>query len=634
MYIVDVVALVFLPRNQDQILSYYHDEFLNKGSVVEIYLSKRKIKAIVLDCQSLENRKLTFKKGVDFGLKNISKVLDLEPEISSWQLKIASYLYSYYYTPLGIAIKSVLPPFWGKRGYKITTEKEYSISKEDSVSIFVSFKNSGAKNHAQDFEKEIEVQLKNGKQIFFMVPEKSFLKYFVRAYEKFKPQIISGDTKNKEFYETWQKVESQEYKFILGTRTGLFLPFTNLGLIIVDDESNEAYKSDMTPRYYAPDLALEIAKMRRARVVFTSIVPRLETFYLRSPSSFDLVSKSNVEIVDMSREMKDGNFSAISRELKDAILYSTANNKKIILYVPRRGHANFVLCSDCWRSLKCQNCDSVLVPHKYPAEILLCHRCGKAQQKPKTCPSCGSYGLKNKGIGIEKVAEEIGRLGRYNNIGNIKILILDADKATTEKEELEIIDKFSNSNSILLTTQKIFSYKYSIFTDFIGVINADALIHIPDFRAEESIFRQLFTLANMTNKLIIQTYNPTEKAIIDTASWSPENFMNQELENRQTLLYPPYSKFVKLSYGDKDFTKAKNEAGFVYHKVSEEIRSQKWEQYFEVMGPSAGYVSREKSRYIWNIILKIKGNDIKKRNWLLQMASSKWQIDVDPKSII
>jgi len=397
MYVLDVIPLALLPRPQAQILSYFHTAHLPRGAVVEVALRRRKVQAVIIGSDTVKVRRIILRKDASFELKNISRVINPISQVTRWQFEIAQHIATQYYTPLGTSLKTVLPPFWNKRGYSII-------------------------NAATDKKK--------GKQKFILCAEQTKVKYFAKKYKNQNPLTISSSTKNKNYYEIWNAIQNGSAELIIGTRVGLFLPYQNLESITVDDESNNMYKSDMTPRYNAADLAQYIAKLHGAEVIYEVVVPRLDSpmqtrFFVHSGSSpsparlrMDEVQaggshkkslrgrvqslKKPPKIVDMIREIKDANFSIFSRHLKDALMTTREKNQNIILYIPRRGHANFILCQTCGKTLTCPNCSTSLVLHATDEKHLRCHHCDYQQQKPKTCPNCKGYSLKPKGIGIQK----------------------------------------------------------------------------------------------------------------------------------------------------------------------------------------------------------------------------------------
>ncbi len=629
MYIVDTIPLALIPRSQVQILSYFNKEPLKRGAVVEVLLGSRKIKAVVVNSATIRDRKMIYRKSVDFKLKNISRVINPEPQVSDNQFKIAGYISRKYYVPLGISLKTILPPFWGKKKYKLEIQNSESPETKKAEPSFVI---TNLKKHYKDYEKLIEKKLKEKKQVFLLVPEQTSAQYFLDSFVKFKPANISSSISNEKYYKIWQGIEKGEVDLIIGTRVGLFLPFANLGLIIIDDESNEFYKSDMMPRYNGADVAEYICKLYGSDYAFSAVLPRLESLNNKQLQQID--GLSNQRIVSMVSEIKNGNFSIFSRSLKNSVLGQIEKKENTIIYVPRRGHANFLLCKKCGQSVKCPDCSVPLVLHKEEKSSLICHHCNHTEPIPKFCSNCGSYKLKPYGVGTQKVVEELERMKKYSEwLKETTVLRLDSDISGNDVEkEQEILKKFEESKpSVLVTTQIIFSYKYLIKASFIGIINADTLVNIPDFRAEESLLRQLYTLGMMTDKLTIQTYNPENPALKSLGKVG--SFIKQELENRKTFSYPPFSELVKLTFRHHNFIKARDESRIVFEKLN--IAASQSKTKIKILSLAPAFISKEQGKYVWNITLKVPvGTEFAERNELLRLVPPGWITDVDPKHII
>ncbi len=635
MYIIDLIPLAFIPRNQAQILSYFHNHILERGSVVEVEIGHRKVTGIVISSDPIKSRKLIFKKSVDFKLKNISEIIDPLPKVFDWQFYMSEAMSSHYYAPLGICLKTILPPFFTKKYYK--PEKETATIDPVAKNVDSSFIISDFQNSILKYEKEIKKTISAGQQVFLMVAENTVAEYLRKDLANLNPTLISSETKDKEYHEFWREISRGNIKLVIGTRVGLFLPFSDLGLIIVDDESNDFYKSDMSPRYNAADFAHEIAKIHSAKIIFSSSVPRLETLKSLQPELTN-TKNQNTKTISMFSEVKAGNFSIFSRDLKEQLLKNISEEKNSIIYIPRRGHSNLILCQSCSNTIKCPNCSTSLVPHSQinpnnHQEInLSCHRCGHKETQPKQCPYCKSYKIKATGVGIQKVIEELKKIP---NSRQFKTLQLDSDTSENKnKKEVEILEEFKvNRPSILVTTQIIFSHAKSLpKTPLIGIINADALINIPDFRAEESLFRQIYTLGTMTERLIIQTHNPDDQAIKFAAQGDLSGFLSRELEHREDFNYPPFSQLVKLTFKHPNPIKARNETNILSSKFRA-ILSQNKNIEIDMIGPSSGFISRERGQNIWNIVLKIK-NPGENRNELLKYVPNGWTVDVDPRNII
>lgn len=633
MFVLDVIPLSFIPRNQGQVFSYFHDKKLENGTIVEISLRNHLVKGVVVGADDLDTRKLLLKKSENFDLKNVAKVSSKNPQVSHWQLKIAYFLGSYFYSPLGLALVHVLPPFWGKRRYAVMANDEPAKETPGSETKLII---SGQPGRQSEVYKDLIAKIiKNGRQVLLVVPEICFFNYFEPAYKEFDPITLSSSTSNKDYFDFWNKVQGGNAKLIISTRVGLFLPFKNLGLIIIDDEPNLAYKSDMTPRYTTSELSRFVALHYGAKLVFSALVPSLEC-YSQNKGHTEIIdgSSAKVSIISFVDEIKAGNFSSFSRDLKEEIFQAIAADKKVILYVPRRGHANFMYCEHCGASIKCPNCDTAMVFHKTENK-LICHHCNSAAPIPKSCPQCQSYTLKLYGVGTTGIKERLEVILADTPVRN-KIFVLDSD-ATGDKPDVEqkIVDDFSVPGaSILVTTQMIFGHSYTVRASLVGVINADALINIPDFRGEESLFRQLYSLSKMSDRLIMQTHNPENPAIKAVVNGDWQTFFEAELESRKTFGYPPFSKFIKLSYSHKNPKEARDGAMTVFEKLKTGARYLGLNGKIEIIPPVSAFLSRERGLYVWRLILKIKNGDVKKRNELLNFIPHGWIIDVDPNNII
>lgn len=550
-YILDVMPLVFIPRNQAQVVSYYHSVPLPRGTVVETLFNNRKIKAVVVESVPLKSRKLAFKKQADFTLKKISRVVKTKSLVSDNQLKIAEYLYLYYYAPLGLSLKTVL-------------------SKKSKISPTI--------------------------EILHLFPEHVQAKHF---------ETKSGEAAD--------------------TRSALFVPFTNLKKIIVHDEANEFYKSDMTPRYHAVNLAREIARLYGAQFeIADSPVPHQESW---------------IEIIDMVRELRDANFSIFSRDLKESLFRAQEKKEHAILFIPRRGYASSFSCQTCGKPIQCPNCSVSLVLHQAVKPLLsgftaqlICHHCDYNQTRPKQCPACGSHALKSHGIGIDKVVTELKKLFTYQNLAIPLIFKLDSDTTgNDDAKEAKIIAEFQNSKpAILVATSILLSYRDLISAPFIGIINADTLIHIPDYRAEEALLRQTLLLGSMTEYLIVQTYNPDDPALVAATTGKSKEFMDGELENRKQFGYPPFVQLVKLTNRNRN----------------EQLLRRNATALAQQLGGTAypALISRERGLYVWNVLLKLKiksqiskmdkKEELQQRNRLLSQVPPDWSIDIDPKTIL
>ncbi len=319
--------------------------------------------------------------------------------------------------------------------------------------------------------------------------------------------------------------------------------------------------------------------------------------------------KNKIKIVDMRKEIRDANFSIFSRHLKEAL----QTYDRLVIFIPRKGYANFLLCKDCGSGIKCPNCSTSLVYHK---DELICHHCNHREAIPKTCPSCKSYNLKPYGVGIEKVEAELIKFFSYQNLTKPKIAQLTSDT----KKLPENLPAQAGWN-ILLATQSLFQYRNTLKVPYIAIMNADALIHVPDFRAEELLLRQTLLLASMTERLLVQTYNPLDPALVAAATGMVDEFWKAELEQRKAFGYPPFTKLVKITLKNK------------YRNNAQQYATTFAQQFGGTAYPAL--IDRERGMYVYNILLKFPPDATSYTlHATLDRVPPDWQIDVDPINIV
>ncbi|MBI2062467.1 MAG: primosomal protein N' [Candidatus Yanofskybacteria bacterium] len=668
MFIVEVIPLTILPSNAPQILSYFFNRKLEKGAIVEIPLNNRKIQAVVTASSPLEDQKILLKK-TGFQLKKISNVISETPQISNGQFKIALWLSKHYYAPLGYCLKTVLPPFFLKRGYE--TKIENLKLKIENLYHKPLFLLSNAKETLINLLPFIKKAVESRGQVALIVPDTSTIAYFYSALEKnYDVAKISHAISNRNLNQTWKKIHTGQTSIILGTRQTLFMPFKNLKLVIVDDVLHEFYKSDMTPKYNTPDLAKTIADLHGAKTIFVSPVTGVENYYYIKNKDYDLLDKIRprepLKIINMVEEIKNGNFSLFSREFRDRLL-SAINpidrnpapslsadrhsekrrawggaGKKILIFSPRRGHSGVLVCQNCGYAVKCKECGTAFRIHKTTDLVLVCHHCSRTLKMPKNCPNCNDLKLKTQGpAGTQKIYDEVQKLIAINGADKIPIQILDADVIKNETEEEDIIKEVQTSRtSMLIATQMVFSHRYNMKFDLIGVLNADSLISSPDFRIEERLFYQIEKLLDFLpaqtgqpKNIFIQTYNPENRAILTASEGNYKNFYDKELETRKIFSYPPHSRLIKLTFKHKYKDKASYEARTLSSKLKMAVSQLGFSQKVKLIDSHPSFIEKERGLFVYNIVLKILP-ELENIREILKYIPSNWSIDVDPVRLL
>ncbi len=640
MFIIEVIPLTILPSNVPQLLTYFFDRPLNKGSVVEVAVGNRKVNAAVASVVPLEQRKIML-KNFDFQLKKINKAIEEKALITKGQFEIARWMSRHYYAPLGHCLKTVLPPFFLKKNYELPALPDgrrvtnHELKNQDIPKPLILL--TRAKETLKNIKPHIKEGLKNGGQVLIVVPEINLIKFYYEILAgDHEVSVIHSRMPIRKLFKSWQEISSGNADVIIGTRQSLFVPFKELRLIIVDDPCHEAYKSDMTPKYNTPDLAAKIAEMRSAKLISTIIIPSVNDHHSNiSNQNGGIVDKIGpsrppINVVDMIKELKSSNFSIFSRDLKNSVTSAVAGGKKVLIFSPRKGYSGVLACGNCGFSLKCPDCSVPMKVHKSPEAVMVCHRCYRTEKIPTFCPNCNSSELKPFGIaGSEKVAEE---LGRYLNAQNLSapIFIFDADSADNAEKEEGILKQIKDAGpAIVVATHKIFTRRYFDSFDMVGVLNVDAMASIPDFRADERLLYQLEKLLDFEpGEMIVQSYAAESPVMSAISVHEYKEFYDGELLGREMFYYPPFSRIAKLTFKHKDRDKASYAARLLSEKMKMVIAKNQMENSVKLVGPSPAFVDREKGFYIYNLILKMP-IDIEVED-ILKYVPPYWSVDIDP----
>lgn len=456
-----------------------------------------------------------------------------------------------------------------------------------------------------------------GNQALFLVPEISLTTQLSDRLKKiFGDRLLVYHSKfsDSERVDIWKRLlNSKEPLVVLGVRSSVFLPFSRLGLIVVDEEHEASFKQyDPAPRYNARDAALMLAKMHGAKSLLGSATPSIETYYKALNGKYGLVKLleryegsvlPDVEIVDMKEMRKKKEVKGIlSSPLRHRLMETLKSNHQAILFQNRRGFAPIVICDQCGWTPKCENCDVSLVYHKNLG-ILRCHYCGYSRLLPNLCPACGQNGLKIYGYGTERIAEEISE-----EFPEFSISRMDLDTTRNKDAYQNIIEDFDNhTTDILIGTQMVSKGLDFGDVETVGVLNADTLLNFPDFRSDERTFNMLEQVAGRAGrrkdkgKVIIQTVNPKSDVLQFVKKHDFEGYYNNEIAERSKYAYPPFTKIINIYLKNKDAVtcdKAAITLALALRKVFGE----------RVLGPEKPYVSRVASMYIQAIMLKMEVN--------------------------
>ena len=466
--------------------------------------------------------------------------------------------------------------------------------------------------------KLIEEQIAAGKQVVYLLPEIALTTQLVgrlRAYFGDKVGVYHSKYSNNERVELWKQVleHSPKAQIVIGARSALFLPFSNLSLVIVDEEHEQTFKQvDPAPRYHARDAAIVLANSHKAKVLLGSATPSIESYFNAQSDKYGLVEITErygnvqlpeIELVDLKdsyfRKKMTGHFSD---SLIEAITTALSLGEQVILFQNRRGYSPIMECLTCGNVPQCQQCDVSLTYHKHKNQ-LRCHYCGYSMAKPTHCHSCSSIDLATKGFGTEQIEQELLTI-----FPNAKIGRMDQDTTRGKFGFEKIIDSFKNQEiEILVGTQMLAKGLDFNNVSLVGIMNADTMLYHPDFRAFERSFQMMTQVSGRSGrsekrgKVVIQTYNPNHNTIQQVTNNDYIGMYKEQLYDRQIYKYPPYFRLVKLTLKHRDFDKLKEGAMWLYQVMSQNLA-------LPVLGPEEPPISRIRNEYIRTILIKIPQN--------------------------
>ena len=475
-----------------------------------------------------------------------------------------------------------------------------------------------ASGKTEIYIKLLEQYIKDGKQVLFLLPEIALTTQLVQrltAYFGNEVAVFHSKYTNNERIEVWNQVleNSPKAKVVIGVRSALFLPFSNLGCIIVDEEHEQTYKQhDPAPRYHARDAAIVLAKQHNAKVLLGSATPSLESFYNVQSKKYGLtelkVRYGNVVLPEILLiDIKDKYFRKrmtghFSDELLEAITEALSNGEQVILFQNRRGFSPYVECMTCGHVPHCPSCDVSLTYYKFKNQ-LRCHYCGYSIANPTHCHSCQSVDLTTKGFGTEQIEMELKTLFPEKNIGR-----MDQDTTRGKFGFEKIIDSFKNREiDVLVGTQMLAKGLDFDNVTLVGILNADNLLNQPNFRAYERAFQMMTQVSGRAGrsekkgKVLIQTFNPYHNTIQQVLSNDYMSMYKEQIYERQNFKYPPFFRLIKLTLKHRDFDKLKEGSLWFYNVLVQSLP-------IPVLGPEEPAINRIRNEYIRTIMVKIPVN--------------------------
>jgi len=621
------------------------------------------------------------------GIKDIAEVLSPYPLFSKESVELARWMANYYNSFFITALRTVMPPATTqieKRALKsklrkplykeipnlksqtpnksqIQNSKEFELTKEQSdalksiekdidsgkcsVSLLYGITGSGK---TEVYLRAAKYVIENGGSAIILVPEVGLTPQIIeRASEHFGDllAVYYSDMTENERQTTWMAVSRKQKKIVLGTRSALFMPVGDLKLIVMDEEYENTYKSDQSPKYHAREVAFHIAKISGVSVVLGSATPSIETFYHAKQGDYKLLTLPKriddrplppIEVVDMRSELKAGNYNVLSRKLRDEIKSTFGKKEQTILFINRRGYFSFVMCRACGHAIQCPKCSVSLIYYMNDGK-LRCNHCGFSSESPIICPKCQSSQIKFFGGGTQRIEQEVASV-----IPKARILRLDRDTVRKKGTYENIIRSFiAGSADVLIGTQMVTKGLDIGSVTLVGVIAADIGLNLPDFRAAEHTFQLITQVAGragrhkLAGKVIVQTYNPDHYALKFASGHDYEGFYNQEIESRRELGYPPFLNIINMII----FNEKEQTAKQLALDLAKFIRK-RLEDKGEVFGPFPAPITKLKGRSRYQIILK--GNELEvlrkavvdSASSVVKLGSSKISIDIDPYNML
>lgn len=482
----------------------------------------------------------------------------------------------------------------------------------------------------------IEKAINNGKSAIMLVPEIGLTPQIVGKFISRFGNVISvlhSKLSDSERYDEYRKITDGEAKIVIGTRSAIFVPFNNIGVIIIDEEHTSSYKQDNNPRYSAINVAEWRSKYHNCPLVLGSATPSLESFAKAGNHVYKLLSLTEraggsvlpiVNIVDMKEEVKKGNF-ILSDMLKNKISEVLSKGEQAIILLNRRGYSSTISCKECGYVYKCPNCDITYTYHK-SSNNLKCHYCGYSMVLPNKCSICGSDNLKDYGLGTEKLEETL------NSLYKAKIVRMDVDTTSKKGQHQKIIDDFEEHKyDILIGTQMIAKGLDFPLVTLVGVVSIDSSLTSPDYRASENTFQLLSQVSGRAGRsenkgeVIVQTFNPDHYAITLAKNHDYIDFYKEEMKVRKMLKYSPYYYMVLVSITSKDYELGFKEANKIGSYIRNNISSDSI-----VLGPTMANMFKVNNIYHYQIIIKYRKDDslMKVLKFIIDMQVKNNKIDV------
>lgn len=512
--------------------------------------------------------------------------------------------------------------------------EEIFIAVDDSQSEIFLLKGIAGSGKTEIYIKAAKRAIEANKSVIVLLPEIALTKQITARFrEHFSDEKIaiihSGLTRAQRFNE-FLRIRDNDSMVVIGARSAVFAPVRNLGIIIVDEEQDSSYKAANSPRYDAVEVGIMRGRIESAPIVLGSATPAISDYYRAMDGKMHLLSMNerynegsfpDIEIVNMADEMRKGNFSSLSVLLRKEMRATLDDGKQVLLFLNRRGYAPIIMCEGCKEILKCEKCGISLTYHKEEGKAL-CHYCGHSETALSKCKKCGSKQIQYKGLGIEQLESIV-----KDEFEGIRVERLDSDVAAKAGKLEEVLEQFSDGKIDVLIGTQIISKGLDFENVMLaGIIEADAGLQVPDFRADERVFQLIVQTAGRAGRrdergrVVLQTLSKDATVVNMAARQDYESFYRSEITFRKKMGYPPFGSIIKLEFlADKKIAALNFASSFKNSiiKTLENIAE------IEVLGPVPSFIKRSDGMYRYRLLLKMSREAREKYSHLIR-----WQIDV------
>ena len=498
----------------------------------------------------------------------------------------------------------------------------------------------------------IEEALQSNKTAVVLVPEISLtpqmIDRFIARFGKDAIAVLHSKLSIGERFDEWNRIKEEKAKIVIGARSAIFAPIKNIGIIIIDEEHDSSYKSEMSPRYNAKEIAKKIAIEEHIPIVLGSATPDINTYFKANSgkiTKLTLTKRANnsklpkVKVIDLKQELANGNRTMLSVNLHTAIEENLKNKKQTILFLNRRGYSTFIMCRECGYVVQCPNCNISLTYHSFQNR-LKCHYCGHEERVTTVCPECNSKKIRYFGTGTQKLEDEIKKM-----FPQAKTIRMDVDTVSKKNSHEVILNKFKNDGiDILIGTQMVVKGHHFPNVTLVGVISADSSLNIDDYRANERTFQILTQVAGRAGReglegnVIIQTYNPDNFSIECAKKQDYDMFYKTEIALREQLKYPPFCDIAVIGFNSLKEDEVVKTSNFVYNYLMQNLNKEE----FKVFKPMPSPIDKIQNRFRWRIICKgamtddanVVLNRCLHNVFELNLKSTRVYIDVNPNNMM